>query len=206
MVSEDLSKGERTQLAIQEAAYELFLGQGYSATSMRQIADKAGIALGGIYNHFKSKDDIFEAIIIDKHPYKKLLPSILAAEGDDVEEFAQNAMRLVVEELGDDPYYVNLMLIEIVEFKGRHGAALLNELAPKVLPVFEKLAKSRKDFRVTNPALLLRAYFGTILSYFLTEMLIRDSFVYKLMPDNPVEAFMDIYLNGVLNKERSKNV
>jgi hypothetical protein len=45
--------------------------QGYHATSMRQIAERADLALGGIYNHFASKEDIFEAIIMDKHPYKK---------------------------------------------------------------------------------------------------------------------------------------
>jgi AcrR family transcriptional regulator len=57
--------------------------QGYHATSMRQIADRAGLALGGIYNHFKSKDEIFEAIIVDKHPYKKILPIILERRGGD---------------------------------------------------------------------------------------------------------------------------
>ena len=35
---ETLSKGERTRQAVMEAAYELFLEQGYAATSMRQIA------------------------------------------------------------------------------------------------------------------------------------------------------------------------
>ena len=33
----------------------------------------------------------FEAIIVDKHPYKKLLPAILAAEGETVEDFLRNA-------------------------------------------------------------------------------------------------------------------
>ena len=64
---------------------------GYHATSMRQIAEHAGLALGGIYNHFASKEEIFEGIIIDKHPYKKILPAILAAEGETVEEFLKNA-------------------------------------------------------------------------------------------------------------------
>ena len=57
------TKGDVTRLAIEDAAIELFLEQGYHATSMRQIAEQAGLALGGIYNHFKSKDDIFQGII-----------------------------------------------------------------------------------------------------------------------------------------------
>ena len=198
MMEDTLSKGERTRQAIEEAAYELFLEQGYSATSMRQIAEQAGIALGGIYNHFKGKDDIFEAIIVDKHPYRKLLPAILEAEGGTVDEFVHNVMRIILDELGDDPHYVNLMLIEIVEFKGKHGATLLRELAPKALPIFERLIKTKDGFRVTNPAMLLRTFFGMILSYYLTEMIVADSVVSNLMPKNSAEVYVDIFLHGIL--------
>lgn len=198
MLEDTLTKGERTRQAIEDVAYELFLEQGYSATSMRQIAKHAGIALGGIYNHFKGKDDIFEAIIVDKHPYRKLLPAILEAEGSTVEEFVQSAMQIIMDELGDDPHYVNLMLIEIVEFKGKHGATLLKELAPKALPIFERLIKSRDEFRVNNPAMLLRTFFGMIFSYYLTEMIVADSVISGLMPGNSAEVYMDIFLHGIL--------
>ena len=70
--------------------------QGYHATSMRQIAERADLALGGIYNHFTSKEEIFEAIIVDKHPYKKVLPLILAAEGETVEEFFEQCRPVVI--------------------------------------------------------------------------------------------------------------
>ena len=201
MTLDTLSKGKRTRQAIEDAAYELFLEQGYSATSMRQIAHHAGIALGGIYNHFKGKDDIFEAIIVDKHPYKKLLPAILEAEGKTVDEFVHSAMRIIMDELGDDPHYVNLMLIEIVEFKGKHGATLLKELAPQALPIFERLIKSKDVFRVTNPAMLLRGFFGMIMSYYLTEMVVADSVVSHLMPPDVTEEYVDIFLYGVLESK-----
>jgi hypothetical protein len=123
MTKEKLKKGERTRLAIEDAAIELLMEQGYHATSMRQIAERSKLALGGIYNHFKSKDEIFEAIIVDKHPYKKVLPLILAAEGETMEEFLGNAARVIINELTSQQYYVKLMLIEIAEFNGAHGAA-----------------------------------------------------------------------------------
>ncbi len=163
MPKDKLKKGETTRLAIEEAAMELFLEQGYAATSMRQIADKVGLALGGIYNHFSSKDEIFEAIIIDQHPYRQILPAILAAEGETLEEFFRNAFHIIVSEFGQRPEYMNLMFIELVEFKGRHGSLLLREIAPKVLPVFERIVKGRKGLRVTNPALLMRAFMDEVL-------------------------------------------
>ena len=61
MTSEPLpSKSDRTNAAILEAAGTLFTSQGYAATSMRQVAESAGLALGSIYNHFPSKEAIFE--------------------------------------------------------------------------------------------------------------------------------------------------
>ena len=201
MTIDTLSKGERTRQAIEDAALELYMKHGYHATSMRQIAEQAGLALGGIYNHFKSKEEIFEAIIVDKHPYKRILPIILATESEGLEEFMKNSMQIVIKELGSEPYYMKLMLIELVEFDGRHGASLLKLLTPEVFPVFERLVKSRKDLRETNPAMLMRYFFGMILSYFLTGMLISDSMIEKLMPKNLEEKYADLVLHGILKSE-----
>ncbi len=43
---ETIKKGEATRLAIEDAAIQLFLEQGYHATSMRQIAEHAGSGTG----------------------------------------------------------------------------------------------------------------------------------------------------------------
>lgn len=203
MNKEKTVKGEVTRLAIEDAALELFIEQGYHATSMRQIADRVGLALGGIYNHFKSKDEIFEAIIVDKHPYRKVLPLILAAEGETIEEFLGNAFRVVINELSSQPYYVKLMLVEIAEFNGAHGAALIKEIAPKILPVFEKLVKTRKDLRVTHPAILMRSFIGMVMSYMMTEIVLSNSILKNLMPKNTLDAYVDIYMHGVLKPVRS---
>ena len=194
------TKGEVTRIAIEDAAVELFIDQGYHATSMRQIADKAELALGGIYNHFKSKEEIFEAIVVDKHPYRKVLPLVLEAEGEDMETFLQNAVKVTLNELGSEPMYMKLMFIEFIEFNGRHGASILSEIAPKVLPVFEKMLKGRKGLRVTNPAFLMRSFFGMIISYFITEMLVSKSVIGKLMPKDAAKAYTDIYLHGILKE------
>lgn len=203
MPKEKLKKGEATRLAIEEAAMGLFLEQGYAATSMRQIAEEVGLALGGIYNHFSSKDEIFEAIIIDQHPYRQILPVILAAEGETLEEFFRNAFHIIVSEFGQRPEYMNLMFIELVEFKGKHGSLLLREIAPKVLPVFERIVKGRKGLRVTNPALLMRAFIGAILSYLITGIVISNSAIGKLMPHDVSDQYVDIFLHGILKPSDS---
>jgi AcrR family transcriptional regulator len=200
-VKEKQTKGELTRLVIEDAAIELFMEQGYHATTMRQIAERAELALGGIYNHFSSKEEIFQAIIIDKHPYKKILPLILKVDGEVIEDFLKNAAQVAITELASQPYYMKLMMIEIVEFNGKHGAKMIKEIAPKMLPIFEKMVKSRKNLRVTHPAILMRSFIGLVISYLITETIISNSILQKLMPKNAMDAYVDIYLHGILKPE-----
>jgi AcrR family transcriptional regulator len=43
---------------IDRAALALFTAQGIAETSIRAIAHKAGVALGALYNHYESKEDL----------------------------------------------------------------------------------------------------------------------------------------------------
>jgi len=46
-----------------ESAFILFTEKGFNATSMDEIARKAGISKGSLYNYFNSKEAIFEAVV-----------------------------------------------------------------------------------------------------------------------------------------------
>ena len=48
---------------IVEAADQLFYRQGYEHTSFSNIADTVQISRGNFYYHFKTKDEILEAVI-----------------------------------------------------------------------------------------------------------------------------------------------
>jgi AcrR family transcriptional regulator len=58
-----LTKGERTAQRILDVAEELFAERGYDGTSLRQIADRAGIKQPGLYNHFAGKQALYEAVL-----------------------------------------------------------------------------------------------------------------------------------------------
>ena len=57
------TKGERTALRIMDVAEDLFATRGYDGTSLRQIADGAGIKEPGLYNHFAGKQALYEAVL-----------------------------------------------------------------------------------------------------------------------------------------------
>jgi AcrR family transcriptional regulator len=56
-----ISKSEQTRSLILETALELFTTRGYEETTMRAIAEKAGVALGNTYYYFRSKEHLIQA-------------------------------------------------------------------------------------------------------------------------------------------------
>jgi AcrR family transcriptional regulator len=51
-------RGEASRAAILSAALDLFQEHGYEATTMRAIAQRAGVSLGGSYHYFPSKEHL----------------------------------------------------------------------------------------------------------------------------------------------------
>jgi AcrR family transcriptional regulator len=193
-------KGERTHQIIIDAAYNLMINQGYAATSMRQIAEKAGLALGSIYNHFSSKEEVFRALIQERHPFFQILPVLNSVQGETVEEFVRNAAQTLIEQLGHHPDFLNLMLIEIVEFKGEHVLLLFDKFIPMVLPLANHAASLNGKTRNIPTFILARAFLGMFFSYYITEILVGPVMPPELRA-NALDHFVDIFLYGVLIKE-----
>ncbi|MBB5113395.1 TetR/AcrR family transcriptional regulator [Micromonospora echinospora] len=55
---------DRRSVILDNAAH-LFAAKGIDATTVREIADSVGILSGSLYHHFKSKDEMVNAIISD---------------------------------------------------------------------------------------------------------------------------------------------
>src|SRR5258705_13654700 len=68
---------------IEEAARDLFIKQGFHATSMRNIAAKAGTSLGNVYNYYRTKEEILGSII---GRYQTVIDSRLRGIFDEIEE------------------------------------------------------------------------------------------------------------------------
>lgn len=56
-------KGKETKDSLIEAAIALFSKNGYDATSIKDIADMAGVPKSLFYHYFKSKDEILQHLI-----------------------------------------------------------------------------------------------------------------------------------------------
>ncbi|MCI0395275.1 MAG: TetR/AcrR family transcriptional regulator [Chloroflexi bacterium] len=197
MTESTLSKGERTRAGLIEAAFELFAGQGFHGTSMRQIAERAGLTVGSIYNHFPSKDDIFVAVVQEYHPLTRIAPLLAEIEGDDVEELIGRLARQLIGPLEETPGLLNLALVEFVELEGKHLPRLIETFQPQVMAFVQRLAVAQGQLRPAPLLAIFRAFVGLILGYILTAEALK---AWPAGPDQlgRLDDFIDLYLRGVL--------
>src|SRR6266513_2585572 len=55
------NKGGQTKSAILQSALDMFQESGYEETTMRAIAERAGVSLGNAYYYFHSKEHLIQA-------------------------------------------------------------------------------------------------------------------------------------------------
>ncbi len=191
-------KGELTRSSILQAAYDLFIAQGYHGTSMRQIARKAGLALGGIYNHFSSKEDIFTTVFVENHPILEMLPALENAEGETVEGFVHNAANQLMQSIYRRPDFLNLMFIEIVEFKSTHVHKIFATTFPRGLNMVERMTAAEGTLREIPTPMLIRAFISLFFSYYLSELILGDAGP-PGFKENGMAYYVDIFLHGILD-------
>jgi AcrR family transcriptional regulator len=73
--------GQRTRQAILDAALELFADKGYFGTSLRDVASRVGVRESALYNYFKSKEALFDALILAHEHVKTERMTAIADEG-----------------------------------------------------------------------------------------------------------------------------
>ena len=141
------------------AASKLFMELGYGAVSMEQVAREANVSKATLYAHFKSKNDLFVAMLNHYQQVEQIkfpqLPEAIAAKLNEL-----HAVMLSYIQMAYDYYAAEsvvrlyrLLMSEIQQFPelfelffGRNSAGLTNSLAKYLQSYAEKQASSESCF------------------------------------------------------------
>jgi AcrR family transcriptional regulator len=97
------TKSERTRAHIREVAMTSFRDRGYDATTIRLIAQEAGISVGTTNYHFASKNDLVQELYLDVQLAHRDAVAPLLATTDDLVDRLGLVFRTGLEEL--EPYH-----------------------------------------------------------------------------------------------------
>jgi AcrR family transcriptional regulator len=164
------TKGDQTKALILDTALEMVRERGYEDTTMRAIAQKAGVSLGNAYYYFSSKDHLVQTFY--QHLHESHLAVALPALEDETSLKARllTVMRLKIETL--KPYH---QFAGVLFKTAANPQSPLNPFADESDPVrqssirlFDKVvegatARIPKDLRAELPYLLWVYHMGIIL-------------------------------------------
>ncbi len=191
---------EARRSQIVSIAAELFSSKGFRGTTTREIADSAGISEATIYKHFKSKTELYSAIIDsycnDEKGNTVYLKRLEGKEGRDL--FVEVA-HLIMDSYEDDPIFIRLFLfsaLENVEFSQIVIQTKGMEMLGVVKMEVDKLIKSGV-FKDVNPVLATRGFIGMISHYCISQEVYGMKKKYKTDYKEAAEVFVDIFLNGI---------
>jgi AcrR family transcriptional regulator len=197
-------KSERSRRQVLDAALQLFSRHGYRATSVRDIADAAGVSTGNVYHHFPDKETIFKTLLEElwtaaetrRFPYRRALiagqfPDNLEALGvaarDSIREFRQ---------------YFALIYVDVIEFEGTHVRKFYGDMATRYAEVLARIGGLERVASRLRPgvspisALMLttRMFF----SYFTIEILFNVPEPFGKDSTEIVREIADILRNGMV--------
>ncbi len=195
------TKGEKTRETILTASKKLMLEKGYSATSMRMIADESKITPGAIYNHFQSKEQIFETLIDESIPLLEVGDQLTMMQVTEPEEALRFAIRQIAETLLSHEDYIRLGLIDAQERQGKSVRKMLPRLYPIFMGFVAKVWEADKSlFREMPIEKFLRVLVSLIFGYVYTEIVVNPMESLPLPDVDWVEALVDVFMYGVVNR------
>ncbi|MGW6463630.1 TetR/AcrR family transcriptional regulator [Streptomyces rubiginosohelvolus] len=148
----------QTRQALIGAARQIMAEQGDTDVSIQVIADRADVGFGTFYNHFETKDALFDAAVADAlEEYGQLLDAATAEIDDTAEVFAAS-VRLTLRLAASHPE-----ITEILRFRGLQHVHSGTGLGPRALRDLE-VGKASGRFAITDARVALGAVGGIVLA------------------------------------------
>lgn len=191
------------QIKIIEAAAEIFSSKGYAAASTSEIAQKAGVAEGTIFRHYKTKKDLLLSIVIPL--MTKLIAPLFLRDfinqlHPDHEHFEDFLRAVIVNRL--DFARKNLPVIKImlqeIPFHPELKAQFIDNVASKVLEHFQAVVRhyqQQGQIIPIPPLSAIRLAASTIIGFILFRVLLAPEHDWN--DEQEIELTVDFIMHGL---------
>jgi AcrR family transcriptional regulator len=172
---------------IREAALRLYAEHGTAATSIRMVAEEAGLSPGAVMHHFKSKDELAEAV---QHAVVAKIREVVSGVGlDQPPPAAARARRLAFDQLiADNPHIAGYIRQATLE-GGPAGVALFAEAFELVRSEMEAQVEAKIARPLPDPEVGLVLYRAINLAPIIFGPLIEQTLGLSLTDPAVLERF-----------------
>jgi len=203
MVRKGQAHGAPARDKILEAALESFAEKGFSGTSTKEIAKRAGVNEVTIFRQFKSKRALFAAVIGEMSPVLKVGEEVSMDTERPVEELLAHNIRAVLRTMRANRRMYFVVLGDAWR-QPKMRTVAFEEIVKKGIEMVSGLMKRLMDagkIRRMDPEVAARALMGAVQFHFMTTEIMGGK---VLSPDDEerlVRGFVSIFLDGVRKEQ-----
>ena len=174
---------------IREAALRLYAEHGLQATSIRMVADEAGLSPGAVMHHFKSKDVLAEAV---QHAVIAKIRQVVSEVGLDAPPpVATRERRQAFDQLVSDNPAIAGYLRRVILDGGPAGVALFTEGFELVRSEMQALVDAQIARPLPDPDIGLVLYRAVHLAHIVFGPLVEQMLGLSLSDPAVLERFRD---------------
>lgn len=158
------SKKERTREHILEVSYRLFAKNGFNKVTMKDICEATNLSRGGLYSHFSSTRELFEAILEKINQKDEMNFQEEMERGISATEILQNALVLMEDEMSHPEDSLSLAMYEYAGSVETDLMDHFNKIGEDKWTALIEYGITRGEFRNVNVSeivnIILYAYQG----------------------------------------------
>jgi AcrR family transcriptional regulator len=182
---------------IREAALRLYAERGTQATSIRMVAEEAGLSAGAVMHHFKSKDELAEAV---QHAVVAKIREVVSGVGlDQPPADAARARRLAFDQLIADNPLIAGYIRQVTLEGGPAGVALFAEAFELVRTEMEAQVEAKIARPLPDPEVGLVLYRAINLAHIVFGPLIEQTLGLSLTDPAVLERFRNAAVDLLTN-------
>lgn len=174
---------------IREAALRLYAEHGEQATSIRRVAEEAGLSPGAVMHHFKTKEELTEAV---QHAVVAKVRQVVSGVGlDQPPHVAARERRQAFDQLIVDNPYIAGYLRRVITEGGPAGQALFTEAFDLVRSEMSALVEAGIARPLPDPEVGLVLYRAIHLAHIVFAPLLEEMLGLSLSDPAVLERFRD---------------
>lgn len=190
---------------ILKTATELFSRHGFRGTTVRRLAQRAGISEATIYQHFPSKEALYDAILEQRmeHSRHLLFPRQAAAAKQD-RELMRTLIENFLKQQATDDSFLRMLLFSALE-----GHDLARKFVSGHMREFYSFLSSYFSQRMEDgalkpmdPQLAARLLMGLVVMVVLHREIFQDPIMTALDIDGLPAQVVDLFCHGILVAEQ----
>jgi AcrR family transcriptional regulator len=191
----EIRKGKRR--LILDAALKLFAKKGYHAGTMAKVAQEAGVSKGLIYNYFKNKKDLLNALVNDAAEdimnfFDPNRDGVLTE--DEFFFFLEKLKESIINNRSYWQFYISIMSqSHVAELIEQHTDIKQNEYAQMLIDFFEKCNCKNPQAEMFLFSMTLK---GTLMTYILSP----DAFPLEYAIDTISQSYKEKIAHCKSNK------